>query len=393
MIRQLRELAQDVAHYLPRLRERSRLRQGQDGVDYGADTYRELARRATDRLHPRAMQLGVAAVIQETPSTRTFRCERRDGTLPPFRPGQYLSVKLQIGTVRTSRAYSIASAPGEPHVDLTVRLNPLGFASPFLFAEVRAGSVLTTSGPEGSFGIEPLIDRGEVVMLAGGSGITPFMSIVRAARQRGWPQRLALLYGSRRSDDVIFGAELEQLASATDRLRYELVISEPEPDYRGARGFLTGELIARIVGDVRGKTFLVCGPAAMGEHCERELERLGAPAQRIRREIFGSAVDVTRLPGRPAAWPADRAVEVEVVGHGTFAARTGEPLLASLERAGLVVPSTCRTGACAECRVRVEAGSVHVLAERGLREADQAMGYVHSCTSYPLGDLRIRLGR
>jgi ferredoxin len=86
-------------------------------------------------------------------------------------------------------------------------------------------------------------------------------------------------------------------------------------------------------------------------------------------------------------------VALEVVGHRTIRARTGETLLVSLERAGLLVASTCRTGQCAECRLQVEAGPVHVLPARGLREADQAMGYVHSCVSYPLGDLRVRLGR
>jgi len=353
----------------------------------------ERTQRLVERLHPPRMRLRLVERIAETPTACTLRFERTDGPLPPFRPGQYVSLSLRIGEVATTRPYSIASAPGGAHLDLTLKLKPGGFASPFLVNEVRPGWEVDASGPAGSFVFEPLCDRGELVFLAGGSGITPFMSMLRHFARVGFPSRVLLLYGSRRAEEVIFGAELEQLRAAHRALEVVSVISEPDPGHRGPTGLLGAELVGRYVGDVAGKTFLVCGPEAMLRLTEGALRSLGVPAHKIRRESFGPPSDVTAMPDWPATVAAAQEYTVEVEGRGRFPARAGEPLLSALERHGVVVPSTCRTGGCADCRLRLVQGRVYVLPGAGVREADRAAGVIHSCVSYAISDLRLATDR
>ncbi|MBN1947754.1 MAG: 2Fe-2S iron-sulfur cluster binding domain-containing protein [Bradymonadales bacterium] len=381
----------DISRYLRLLYRRTLMPAFSRGTDFSAPDYQDRVARLLERYHPHRMALELIQVIDETASTKTFRFQRIDGPLPVFRPGQYVNLFLTVGAVRTSRPYSISSRPGADHLDLTVRLKPDGFVAPYLLSQAKVGDRFESTGPAGQFYWEPLIDREKLVFLAGGSGITPFMSIIRDQAVRGWEVDIHLLYGCRTPDDVIFGRELEELAKKTDRLRYDLVISDPSDGYQGLAGFLDGDLLQRQLGTLDDRTFLVCGPNQMYELCLAELARLGVEPHRIRREAYGPPEEVTQQPGWPADLSPDTACSVEVEDHPPFQARAGEPLLAALERQGIVVPALCRSGGCSACRIKILAGKVFMPPTAGVRESDLNHGYVHACVAYPLEDLKIRL--
>jgi ferredoxin-NADP reductase len=383
---------QDMREHLRVSRQRKALRQPGQGVDYTTD--RDTVQRVVDRLHPRRMRLRVTDIVQETPTTKTFRLERTDGPLPPFRPGQYVNLFVDVDGVVTSRPYSISSPPpagGQNSLDLTVREKPDGFVAPYLLNEVQVGDELETTGPAGSFYHEPLIDGEDLVFLAGGSGITPFMSIISDAIQHESSLNIHLLYGSRVPEDVIFGEKLVRLAADHTNLHYAPVMSEPPPDYQGLTGFLSTDLIRQQTGDPSGKTYYICGPNVMYDFCLAALTELGVPQHKIKRELYGPPDDVTQQPGWPQDLSADAMFSVEVDGQKTIQALAGEPLLNSLERYGIVVPAICRAGECSACRTRLLSGRVFQPAHTGLRESDRQHGFVHACVSYPLEDLRIRV--
>jgi ferredoxin-NADP reductase len=389
---------QDVREHVRVSQRRKALRQPGQGVNYTAD--RDTVQRVVSRLHPKRMRLRVTEVIQATPTSKTFRLERIDGPLPPFRPGQYVNVFVDVDGVLTSRPYSIASPPpldpprereGGNILELTVRDKPGGFVAPYLLNEVQVGDELETTGPAGSFYHEPLIDGDELVFLAGGSGITPFMSIIRDALQSGRQLKIHLLYGSRVPDDVIYGDELAELAADHPNLRYSLVLSEPPQGCEGLTGFLSADLVREQVGEVAGKTFYVCGPNVMYDFCLAALKELGVPGHKIKRELYGPPDDVTQEPGWPEGLSPDEVFTVAVEGRETIRAAAGEPLLNSLERHAIVVPAVCRAGECSACRTRLLAGRVFQPAHTALRESDRQYGYIHACVSYPLENLRIRI--
>jgi ferredoxin-NADP reductase len=298
---------------------------------------------------------------------------------------------VEVDGVKTSRPYSIASAPGRPDYDITVRCKEGGFVSTYLLNEVKVGDILESTGPSGSFYHEPLTDTSDLVFLAGGSGITPFASMIREAVGEGLPRRMHLLYGSRDPEDIIFRKELAQLGAENEGIDVDFIISEPDEEWGGLCGFIDEDMISNLLDTVENKTFYICGPAEMYPFCEGALAALGVPAIHVKKEAYGPPDDVTAEEGWPGLAP-DAEFEVVEERSGTvFKAPAGEPLMNSLERAGLVVEAICRSGECTACRTRLEAGEVFAPQRVSRRWADERFGYIHPCMSYPLSDLRIRL--
>jgi ferredoxin-NADP reductase len=389
----------DAFQHLRVSNRRKKLRQPGQGFDYGAEMIS--GRDMVNSLHPKRMQLRLLEIIPETPSTKTFRFERTDASLPPFRPGQYVNLFLDVDGVLTSRPYSISSPPGTNTLDLTVKEKPGGFVSPYLINELKVGDELQTTGPKGKFYHDALIDGDDLVFLAGGSGITPFMSILKDALEtsQAEPLHIHLIYGSRKLEDVIFGLELGELAVNHPNFRFSLVISEPPPGFEGLTGFLDSNLIRQQLADLESgeipsleqKKFFICGPNEMYKFCLAALLELGVPPHRVKRELFGPPEDVTQEPGWPKEIPADQIWRVEIAGIKHIQAPAGEPLMNSLERHGIIVPAVCRAGSCSACRIRLLSGRVFLPAGARLRESDRKNGYIHSCVAYPLEDLTIRL--
>ncbi|MEU6167837.1 FAD-binding oxidoreductase [Streptomyces tanashiensis] len=343
-------------------------------------------RRAIDTYHPKRLALTVSEVIEETPSTRTFRLRRTDGgDLPPFLAGQYVAVYAD----GTSRPYALSSSPARlDHYDLTVRRVAGGRISNHLIDTLAAGDPLTTSGPLGTFHHNPLFHGDDLVFLAGGSGVVPAMSMIREIVDRGLGRRFHLLYGSRDPGDIVFREELDALAADDPRIRVDHVIQDPGADWAGPTGFLTAGLISTLTGPLGRRTVYVCGPQALYPYALDQLTALGHPRRRIRFEANGAPADPTRQPH----WPADTdpAEEVTVAARGiTFPTRRGRPLLDALEDAGVRPEAACRSGECGLCRIRVVTGTVHTAEEARLRLSDPPAGYTHSCVAYPLTDVEL----
>ena len=359
------------------------------GTDYTAQQGK--LKRIIDSLHPKALSLKVSEISEATPSAKVFRLVAAGGYLPPFQAGQYINLCVELGGVRTSRPYSIASPPSQSaYYEIAVRAVPDGFVSDYLLKNVAVGDEFVSSGPAGNFYYNPLFHGDDLVFLAGGSGITPFMSMIREATDRGLARRIHLVYGSRTPDDVIHHAELAERAARHANFTYTLVISEPRPGCQGPTGFIDARLLKEVHPDFSAAMFYLCGPEAMYAHCLNELENLGVPRRRIRTEVFGPPKDVTAQPGWPAGLKADARFAVAVKGRGALQARAGETLMAALERAGIVLPALCRSGECSLCRTRLLAGRVFQPSGVKLRKSDRQLGYIHPCLAYPLEDLEIQ---
>ncbi len=345
-----------------------------------------------DLYHPKVLNLRVSEIIDETPSTKTLRMIPENGYLPPFQAGQYVNLFVETQGVRSSRPYSIASPPNQrAYYDLTVKAVADGFVSLYLLAEVKVGDRLSSTGPMGGFFHNPLSHSNVVVYLAGGSGITPMMSMIREVTDRGLERQMHLFYGSRNPDDIIYRDELERLAAMHQNLAVDFVISEPEDGYQGLTGFIDGELLQERLGDLTKKTFFLCGPEAMYKFCRKELEGLDLRRKQIRVEVFGPPGDVTAEPGWPEGLSADSTFKVQVSDGRTLEVSAGEPLMNGLERKQLVLPAACRSGDCSYCRVKLKSGKVFHAPGTKLRKSDLQFGYIHPCMAYPLEDLEILL--
>ncbi len=342
------------------------------------------------QLHPKRLELWVSEVIEQSPSTKTFRLISKNGYLPPFLAGQYIALYLEIGGIRTSRPFSISSPPNQTgYYDITVKRVENGLVSNHLLDRVNRGAELTSSGPEGNFYFNPIIHKSTLVCIAGGSGITPFMSMIREIVACGLDRTVHLFFGNRSDEDAIFHAELTDIAQRYDNVRYVPVIEDPGDGFDGACGFVTGKLIEEFIGDIDDKSFFICGPQGLYDFCLPELEGMGIPRRKIRQEMYGAPLNIWEYPGWPQAVAADRAFAVQLPDGRQFEARAAEPLLVTLEKNNAVVPSLCRSGECSMCRVKILSGKVFQPAGVPVRKSDRQFGYVHSCVSYPIEDLEI----
>lgn len=348
--------------------------------------------RVINLLHPKELKLTVSEIIEETASSKTFRLISADGYLPPFQAGQYINIFVNLAGIRSSRPYSIASSPSQTaYYDVTVRRVEDGFVSNYLLDEVTIGNSLTSTSPAGLFYYNPLFHGNNLVFLAGGSGITPFMSMIREVTDRGLDRNITLIYGSRDPDDMIFKDELEDRAQRHGNFTFIPVISEPPPSYSGHTGFITAELMQKLLDDVKDRMFYVCGPEEMYTFCLPELDKLGMPKKRVRQEVFGPPKDITMEAGWPSEVKKDDTFEVQIRGGKTIPARADEPLMISLERAGITIPTSCRSGECSLCRTKLLSGEVFQPRGVKVRKSDRQFGYIHACMAYPLKDLEILL--
>jgi len=347
---------------------------------------------AVRRLHTERLQVKVADIMEETPSTKTLRLVPTGEALPPFRAGQFFTVFLEVDGTKTSRAYSASSPPTRPgYLDVTVREMPDGFVSRHLCGSAKVGDLLEVSGPGGGFYHEPLVDGDDLVFLAGGSGVTPFMSMIRESADLAAGPGMHLIYGSRTPGDVIFDSEIAELARSLSNLDVDLVMSEPPPGYEGPCGLLDADMISARVGSLDGKKFFMCGPHAMYALCLESLEELGIPRADVKQELSGPPPDVTLVAGWPEGVGADSEFTLSIEGGASLTVRAGEPLMNSMERGGVSVENLCRSGECGLCRTRLVSGEVFMPESVAMRKSDVAFGYVHPCMSYPLGDLTVRI--
>ena len=361
-----------------------------NGKNYSMDRGRN--QQIIDRLHPKKLDLILSEIIERTDDAKTFRFVSKDGYLPPFEAGQYINIFAEIDGVRTSRPYSLSSSPKQrAYYDITVARIKTGFVSDYFLDCAKVGDTFESTAPAGEFHYNPVFHGKNLVFLAGGSGITPFMSMIQEVLDTGLDRNIKLFYGSRTEESAIFLKELRDYSTRHDNFEFTLVVSEPTDSYEGETGFITGELIKKYVNDIDSTSFYICGPQIMYDFCKKELTNLNVPKRRLHQEMFGSRQDIQNEPGWPEDYTGQEEFTVTLSDGRTLKALSGESLLTSLERAGVRVNVCCRSGECSLCRVKLVSG--RVFQPRGvlLRYVDEKYGYIHSCKSYPLSDLEIIL--
>ena len=347
-------------------------------------------------LHPDFQKLVIAEIIDHPEAaSKTYIFKAKDGgPLAYFRAGQYISLKMQIGQSFISRPYSICSAPKdalEGMLAITVQSKADGFAADYFLANAAVGDEFTASGPQGNFYYEDLRDAPNVIALAGGSGITPFLSMAKAIADGTEDFNLTILFGNRTEDSILFKEELEELAASCDKIKIAHVLSDEESEYY-EHGFITADLIKKLAPEEY--SVFVCGPRAMYRFLESELPKLELPEKFVRREIMGVAKDISEIPGYPkdAAGKCFTLTIRQGVSEYTIPASSEESILVAIERAGIVAPSRCRAGECGWCRSKVISGDYFAPdANESRRYSDRTTDNIHPCVTFPVGDMVIEV--
>ena len=229
----------------------------------------------------------VAGKHAETPRVITVRLE--SDAWPGHLPGQHVDVRLTAEDgYQAQRSYSIASAPAAGHLDLTVEEIADGEVSSYLSEEIRPGDRLALRGPIGGYFTWTEADGGPLLLVAGGSGIAPLMSMLRYREAIGSDIPATLLYSSRAWDEIIYREELERL-SANPALRVIHTLTRSHPDgWDGYTRRIDTAMLEDAAGEPDpGRLAYVCGPTQLVENVASDLVALGYPPARVKTERFG----------------------------------------------------------------------------------------------------------
>lgn len=335
----------------------------------------------------RARPLRVVGKRLETDDAVTllFEDPARDPLV--YRAGQFITLELMIADERVRRSYSLASAPKEPGLAITVKRVPGGLVSNALHDRVHVGDILRTHGPSGRF--LPDDTARKLLMFAGGSGIVPLAAIARDRLRASPGSEIVLVYGASTKQRAIFADALDALAAAeTERFTLHWVLDPADDAWTGLRGRLDEPGIGHLLDILNVRTFgqaMICGPDPMRESVRALLAARGLSPERIAEESFTSP---------RAAGSSTRPEAATLVGVGgkdlVFTVLPGQTLLDAALDAGAALSFSCMTGSCGACRIRVIEGldAIELDAPNDVSMADRAAGLVPACICRPGGPVR-----
>jgi ferredoxin-NADP reductase/DMSO/TMAO reductase YedYZ heme-binding membrane subunit len=380
-------------------------------------------------------ELKIARIFDETHDIRTFRLVAPGGGPLPFDhiAGQYLNLALTIDGKRVNRSYTIASPPTRTaYCEISVKRAVNGHASRHLHDAWREGDLVKVSAPAGRFVFDRAGGTGRAVLIAGGVGITPMMSIVRCLTDRCWPGEIYLMISVRTVRDIAFRDELTALEARFPNLHVRVTLTgDRDPAWTGARGQISRSMVEDFIPDFARRSarsrsasrvadpgavcapqpapepILVCGPDSMMAAVRRLfVHDLGVPDCNILQEAFVSppvnasvmpdAAPLHRPPDIAASLDPDAGIPIPADAVFTVkfqrAGKTAElpadtTVLEAAEAAGVAIPFECRAGICGQCKTRLISGTVTMATQDALTAGDRSKGLILACQSRAAGNV------
>ena len=332
----------------------------------------------------------IARVVEETAEASSFVLD-----VPPdlatdfaYEPGQFCTFRVVIDGQTHLRCYSMSSAPGiDPDLLVTVKRVPGGLVSNWMLDHLREGDEVDVTLPAGVF---QLTDRADgIVAFAGGSGITPVLSLIKAALATT-RRTVRLLYANRDADATIFRDCLDALADEhPDRF-----LLEHHHDVE--RGFVDADAIRRFGADDAAADVYICGPGPFMDLVEGTLLAAGTDAARIHIERFTPAEPIVDAPLVPAeaGLGAPTMVTIELDGKtDSVEHRAGTTILQTARQMGMSPPFSCESGSCATCMGRLLEGTVQMKCNDALTDEEVEEGWILTCQSVPTSArIQVRYG-
>lgn len=341
-------------------------------------------------------------VIQETWDVRTFCFTAESPLLFFFKPGQFVTLELEIAGQTVMRSYTIASAPSVPYsFSITVKRVPGGEVSNWLHDNLNEGDALAVHGPVGNFNC---IDfpNDKVLLLSGGVGITPVMSMARWWFDTNADVDIHFVHSARTPKDLVFYRELQHMDSRLNNIHLSLICERTDigETWSGFKGYLNGSMLALIAPDFMEREIFCCGPTPYMRAVRTLLQNSGFPMEHYHEESFGATpVDVAEGVEEQARDAVELAEELERTEDRLTVSfqdsdlqveiMPGETLHSAAAQVGLHIPKACGMGICGTCKVQVVKGEVTMDHNGGITDEDIADGYVLSCCSVPQGNVEV----
>ncbi|HVG14030.1 MAG TPA: ferredoxin--NADP reductase [Chitinophagaceae bacterium] len=340
-----------------------------------------------------------STIIRETADTVTVVFNTQ-GQSFSFLPGQFINLAILIDGAEISRSYSLCSSPDEESPAITVKKVSGGVVSNYIVEHAEEINSWKVDGPHGNFYLAEEQRKAHLVLIAGGSGITPLYSILKyfLKHEQG---TVTLLYSSREKDDMIFYRTLKHLTYLyTDRLvshffftaTEEISNDDEEHHYTGRMTSLRlKRLIKQIWRRAENTHFYLCGPEGLLQLSERALNDLGIDSAFIHKEYFLPTSRSFSQVELPAI--AQKVVLNNREQRSLLQVQPGNTILEAALEEKIGVPYSCKAGTCGKCVAKLLGGNVHMKQNYALDKELLNQGYILLCQSHPLAnDVTIRIG-
>ncbi len=352
-------------------------------------------------------RLRVAHIFQDTADVKTFRLVACHGGGIPFSylPGQFLTLTLPTGDKPIRRSYTMSSSPTQGYYcEITVKREEQGAGSRYLHDQLKEGDTLEVQAPSGKF-VFTGKQADNVVLIAGGVGITPMVSITRSLTDTGWHGEIYFVVSCRDPEHLIFASELKRLQERHQNLHLFIAASRIDQDIDGFhRGRITKQLLEQWVPNIATQRIHLCGAPPMMESVKQMLAELGVPQGSIHTENFGSLQKPRLRSPNPekqkeGVSAKQGATHQEVlIQSGTVAFKASdkstelqpdETVLDAAERVDVDIDYSCRVGSCGVCLVKLLSGNVTMEVEDGLDPDDKAKGMILACQAKSTGNIEV----
>ena len=346
-------------------------------------------------------RLKVKDIVQETSNAISIVFDQPTPAME-YKSGQFLTLIVNIDGKDVRRSYSFCSAPGiDQDLVVTVKRVQDGLMSNFLPDHIRVGDEIKVMEPMGHFTTEfDAANRRHLIMFAGGSGITPFMSHIKSLLKHEPNSIITLIYANRNLDSIIFKQDLENMQMQHEGKLHVIHILEEAPlTWQGPSGLLNHETLQKMLRRIPDwgldqTQYLMCGPEGMMYNIETYLKQQGISSDKLFKESF-VAPTIDREP-QPDQSDEVVAREVSILYEGEAHQITVEPDSTILETAldhDIDLPYSCQSGLCTACRAKLLSGKIKMDEEEGLSDQEREEGYVLICVGHPLTpDVKLEVG-
>lgn len=320
----------------------------------------------------------------ETSETISLRLSHASKQQVQFKPGQFVSLGVEIDGKMEYRAYSISSVPNQSFVQLTVKRVNQGKVSNFLIDQFKVGDEITVLAPTGPFNSVDCQPKKKVALLSAGCGVTPVMSMARSWLANEDDIDITFIHMAKSPSQTIYFDDLEALDAEHDNFKLQLLLKDSvETSY--PQGRLNKEWLSTLCPDVAQRTVYLCGPIQFMQDMEANLAELGVPQSEFYQESF--------TPIEAVENNASGVVQFEVPDFGVSKAiEQGTNLADVLEEAGVPIIIACRSGMCGSCKCKVTKGEVSRSSTETLSEEEIAQGYTLACSTQIQSDVEVSLG-
>jgi ring-1,2-phenylacetyl-CoA epoxidase subunit PaaE len=345
---------------------------------------------------PKYYDLPVKKVIQETKDAISIVFSQPTEKIS-YKSGQFLTLIINIQGKEVRRAYSLCTSPfTDEDLAVTIKRVEGGLMSNWLPDNVKAGTTLKVMEPMGQFTSDYKKDqKRHVIMFAGGSGITPMMSIIKSILTQEPESMVSLVYCNRDIDSIIFKDELAKWETKYEgRLQVIHILDNAPMNWQGYSGLLNQEMLKKLFERIPDwgidrSTYLMCGPEGMMKNVEDLLLKRHIPTGKIFKESFVQGIIDKNTSNDEKTPASSKAREVTIRYDGQeykVMVPPDQPILHAALDAGIDLPYSCQSGLCTACRGKALSGQVKLDEEDGLSQSERAQGYVLTCVGHPLTD-------